>query len=322
MQTLEEHTEGKTIAGGYRVERFSVDKLNDLVYLHMAVYDKLLSRDFLLKKYNTAFTVVTYVGYLAYDQTDLPVAFYGVLPCFIEHGGRLTLAAQSADTMTHPAHRNKGLFVALAELTYNLCRTEGIRLVFGFPNQNSLPGFINKLGWEAVGCLERFTIPVKAIPLEKLAAKFSTAKLVYDAYLNLVIKTEKQPSGICNSVLGEGYGGVYRDEEFLTYKGYTYTHTVQIGQAKVWFKIKNGLIVGDITGLADNMDEVMAKLRKLSNRLGLQQVQFQVCAKSRLYNILKKYAEPAPSFTIAIKDMGSGIPADKLVFTFADIDIF
>ena len=51
MQTLEAHTEGKTIAGGYRVERFSVDKLNDLVYLHMAVYDKLLSRDFLLKKY-------------------------------------------------------------------------------------------------------------------------------------------------------------------------------------------------------------------------------------------------------------------------------
>ncbi|RWY55700.1 GNAT family N-acetyltransferase [Mucilaginibacter gilvus] len=322
MQTLEEHTDDKAISGGYRVERFSVDKLNDLVYLHMAVYGKLLSRDFLLKKYNTAFTVVTYIGFLAYDQTDLPVAFYGVLPCFVEHGGRLTLAAQSADTMTQPEHRNKGLFVALANQTYSLCRAEGIRLIFGFPNQNSLPGFINKLGWEAVGCLERFTIPVKAIPLEKFATKFNVAKPFYDAYLKLVIKAEKKPSGINNSVLAEGYGGVYRDEEFLTYKAYTYTHTVQVGQARVWFKIKNGLIVGDITGLADNMDEVMAKLLKLTKRLGLQQLQFQVCAKSRLYAMLKKYGEPIPSFTVAIKDMGSGIPADKLAFTFADIDIF
>nr|WP_294945226.1 GNAT family N-acetyltransferase [uncultured Mucilaginibacter sp.] len=321
MQTLEEHIDRKISACGYRVERFNVNKLSCLAYLHMAVYGSLPPKGHFLKKYNTAFTVVSYTGYLAYDVSDLPVAFYGVIPCFVEYNSNLVLAAQSADTMTHPAHRNKGLFVALAELTYALCRKEGIRLVFGFPNQHSGHGLLNKLGWETAGCLERFIIPVNAAPLEKIAAKFSLLKPLYGAYVINIIKP-KQQTGIGNSVLAEGHAGVYRDEDFLTYKTYNNTYTIQIGQAFVWFKIQNGLIVGDILGIDDNIDEVMASLLKLTRKLGLRQLQFQVSVKSKLYNLLKNYTEPVPSFTIAIKEMGSGIPAGKFAVTFADIDIF
>ncbi|TFF38220.1 GNAT family N-acetyltransferase [Mucilaginibacter psychrotolerans] len=321
MQTLKAPTDRKTFDGKYRIERFNVDKLSCLSYLHMAIYGKLLPQDYFLKKYNTAFTVVTYTGFLAYDDKGLPVAFYGVIPCFIEHQGKLVLAAQSADTMTHADHRQKGLFVELAKRTYALCKKEGIRLIFGFPNQNSLPGFINRLGWQEAGALQRFTIPVKGLPLEKAAGKLKL-KGLYTAYCKTAMRRRQPKNGIPNSVLAEGYGGVYRDAEFLAYKNYSDTYTLQIGHALVWFKIQNGLIVGDMSGYADNFETVMSGLQKLCRTLGLSQMQFQVNTKSKLHSLLRAYGEPIPSFVIAIKDLGSGIPPEKLTFTFADIDIF
>lgn len=321
MQTLAELIDNSALATGYRLERFSVDKLDCLCYLYTAVYGKLPPKERFLKKYNTGFTVVSYTGFLAYDSDGLPVAFYAVIPCFIEYNGHLVLAAQSTDTMTHPGHRNKGLFVALAELTYNLCRKEGIRLVFGFPNQNSLPGFINKLGWQQVGQMECFTMPVKAIPLEKIAAKLAPFQPLYKLYVKLVL-CKAQNGGIANSVLEESYAGVYRDEEFLAYKTYNETYSIKIGEVSVWFKIQNGLQVGDVLGPLDNFDNVMKQLLQLTRKLGLGQLQFQVSEKSKLHLVLKRYAVRVPSFVMGVKDLGSGILLHKLAFTFADIDIF
>src|SRR6187402_3609887 len=124
-------------SAGYRIERLTEELLADLTSLHQAVYQKKIALDFFKRKYNTAFTGAMYVGFLAYDGNQ-PAAFYGVIPCFINCKGNSMLAAQSADTMTHPDHRGKGFFTELAELTYQLCRTEGIQVLFGFPNQNSL----------------------------------------------------------------------------------------------------------------------------------------------------------------------------------------
>ena len=321
MQTLAEPIDPITIAEGYRVERFSVDQLDCLCYLFTAVYGKLPPKQRFLKKYNTAFTVVNYTGFFAYSADGLPVAFYGVIPCFIEYNGHLVLAAQSADTMTDPAHRNKGLFVALAELTYSLCRKEGIRLIFGFPNQHSLPGFINKLGWQQTEQLEHFTIPVKTIPLEKLTAKFSLLKPLYQIYVRLMLSNAEK-GGIVNSALAESYAGVYRDEEFLAYKTYNETYHIKIGEITVWFKIQNGLQVGDVLGPLDKFDSLMKQLLKLTRKLGLSQLRFQVSGKTKLHFVLKRYAVQVPSFIVGVKDLGSGIPLQKLVFTFADIDIF
>ena len=126
----------------YPMQRLSVTNLGDVAKLHTAVYGKKPSFNFFLK-YDTAFTGTSYIGYLAYDK-GTPIAYYGVIPCFMRIKGKVILAAQSADTMTHPQYRKQGLFAQLAKLTYELCEKEGIRLFFGFPNQNSLPGFIKR----------------------------------------------------------------------------------------------------------------------------------------------------------------------------------
>ena len=41
----------------------------------------------------------------------------------------------------------------------------------------------------------------------------------------------------------EGFGGIYRDDHYLKYKTYSDTQVLKIGNAKVWIKIQNGLIV-------------------------------------------------------------------------------
>ena len=59
-----------------------------------------------------------------------------------------SILALSCDTMTHPAYRKQGMFTTLAEELYaELAERSGITTVWGFPNANSHPGFVGKLGW-------------------------------------------------------------------------------------------------------------------------------------------------------------------------------
>ena len=126
-----------SIHNEYRVERLGSDRLPDLELLHKEVYGRWPAKNYFPRKYDTAYTGISYIGFIAYGPDGLPAAYYGVLPCFMQLGGKQFLAAQSGDTMTHPGHRHKGLFVALANRTYELCRQKGIQLIYGFPNQNS-----------------------------------------------------------------------------------------------------------------------------------------------------------------------------------------
>ncbi|MBX7203773.1 MAG: GNAT family N-acetyltransferase, partial [Bacteroidia bacterium] len=106
----------------YRIERISEERLKDLIQLYKASFGKTYPINYLKNKFNTQYTGVSFVGYLAYDPAGQPAAYYGVFPCHIRYNGRQILSAQSGDTMTHPAHQGKGLFTKLAKLTYELAK--------------------------------------------------------------------------------------------------------------------------------------------------------------------------------------------------------
>ncbi|WP_413668496.1 GNAT family N-acetyltransferase [Mucilaginibacter sp. Mucisp86] len=306
----------------YRIERLTGERLADMTSLHKAVYGKTLPSDFFSRKYNTAFTSVMYTGYLAYAG-NVPAAFYGVIPCFIECDGHPVLAAQSADTMTHPDHQGKGLFITLAQRTYELCHKEGIQILFGFPNQNSLPGFVNKLNWQVSAQMECFIIPVKALPLERLANKFPVLNGLYRFYAkNLIKRYESPQKGITSSLINEGFYSLHRDSSYLSHKTYTESFTIKTGNSSVWFRIAGGMVIGDIDFVTDDLSDIIPRLKKIAGRLGLQKLQFQADKRSELNAFLKLHAEPIPSFPVIVKDLSSRTPLDKLAFAFADIDIF
>lgn len=310
-------------SNGYRIERLTETRLADLTGLHEAVYQKPIAPDFFRQKYNTAFTGVMYIGFFAY-QDNQPAAFYGVIPCFMNCKGQSVLAAQSADTMTHPDHRGKGLFIELAELTYKLCCIEGIRILFGFPNQNSLPGFVNKLDWQVSGNMECFIIPVKALPLERLANKVSFLKGVYSSFVKHKLKNYLSPrNGISSSVIDEGYSGIRRDRDYLIYKiAYANSFTIKVDNTMVWFKINDGMVIGDIDLALDDLDNIIPHLQKIARKLGLKKITFQADKRTVLNMLLKNHAQPIPSFPVITKTLGEGLQPDKMAFAFADIDIF
>lgn len=76
-------------------------------------------------------------------------AIYAVFPVAMKVDGRRTLGVQSLDTLTDAAYRGKGLFVRMAKANYERCAREGVEIVYGFPNGNSVHGFLTKLEWKS-----------------------------------------------------------------------------------------------------------------------------------------------------------------------------
>jgi hypothetical protein len=306
----------------YTVKRLSINSIADLARLDALVYQRKPAIGFFLKKYNTVYTGVNYIGFIAYNNQNQPIAFYGVIPTLLWYNGRTILVAQSVDAMTHSEYRNMGLFTELANLTDDLCRKENIQLVFGFPNQNSYPGLI-KLHWHITDTMDRFTIPVKCIPLEKIVHKYPFLKPVYDQYKKWVLKSYlNQQQGVASSVLVDGYNGIFRNDKYLQYKTYSPTLVIQIDNSFFWIKPQNGLQIGDIAGIANNFDQTMKKLIVLARKLGLTQIHFQVSPQTQLHTLFAQRYAATPSFAVMFKDLGADIDTDKIKFTLADIDIF
>src|SRR5215203_6065123 len=116
----------------YGIEQLSKNRLSDLATLYRSVYGHWKAKNYFKEKYDTAYTGAENIGFIAYDLVRNPVAFFGVLPCFIQNEGKIITAGQASDAMTHAAHRYKGIFVELVGRTLALCRENKIKFVFGF----------------------------------------------------------------------------------------------------------------------------------------------------------------------------------------------
>jgi hypothetical protein len=307
----------------YSIVRLSSENIKDLAKLHSQVYATKIDEEYFSKKYNTAYTGVEHIGFLAYNKHNEVVAYYGVIPCFIKSGDELILAAQSTDTMTHPEHRYKGMFVELSTITFNLCVESGIRIVFGFPNENSYHGAVMKLGWQETEKMNLFTIAVNTLPLYSFFKKMKIEKL-YKAYSEFVLKkTATSLHGIPNSVIKDGYAGVYRNEDYLRYKTFTPTKVLKIGESKIWISSKHNLLIGDMESVDENnFAEALQQLKSIARKSGIKKVQFLCCTGTSLNKLFESTFTPEKSFPVLFQNFGSPISLHKIKFTLADIDIF
>ena len=323
MQILKEII-SETVSQEYVITRLSKANLADVATLHAAVYGVAAEEGYFLKKYDTAYTGVENVGFIAYNMNKIPVAYYGVIPCFIQYENKTVLAAQSADTMTHPMYRYKGMFVELSNRTFDLCRELGILLVFGFPNQNSYHGAVNKLGWKMTGTMTCFVIPVKTLPLESFSKRVGILNKLYKRYSHFVVSKKLLPvNGVANSVREDGFAGVWRNGEYLNYKTYNPTKVIRVGDAKIWISDRHGLVIGDMEGINEmNFNNVISELKRITRRLGMRQLQFHCSPGTSLHDLFATKYKATPSYPMLFQDFGSAISPEKIRFTFADIDIF
>ncbi|MBC7603792.1 MAG: GNAT family N-acetyltransferase [Ramlibacter sp.] len=89
------------------------------------------------------------------------VGQYALWPTQLRLGTELVSGAQSLDTMTHPDFRGQGMFTVLAEECMRYAAARGVEALYGFPNDNSQPGFVRKLDWDCTGLVPMWIRPLR-----------------------------------------------------------------------------------------------------------------------------------------------------------------
>jgi predicted N-acetyltransferase YhbS len=279
------------------------------------------------KKYATEKFGLKNLGFLAISENNEAAAYYGAFPIVMDYQGKSILVAQSGDTMTHPNHQKKGLFIMLAKETYKEAANLGVKLIYGFPNQNSYPGFKNKLNWVFTGNLRKFIIKNKTLPLNELATKFKFLESIYRAYLQRRFKgnwIEIENPLLQKFNVSANIGQVKHDKHFFTYKLQNpMVCALQVDGFLLFLKFSGHLMVGDVVPFEENkLDAFLKVIQKVGQISGSSKTVFQVTSNHWLYPLLKQKMEEQEGLPIGFLNFDESIDIHQIAFTFADIDTF
>jgi hypothetical protein len=306
----------------YRFERLSANNLGDLLILYADAFKVSVELSYLEKKYNTKPLGAQWIGFIAYDVDDYPAAYYGVFPIRVMMNNTVVLAAQSGDTMTHSKHRKKGLFIHLAQKTFELAKEEGIQFIFGFPNENSLPGFL-KLGWKISHDLNLYRLNVSTIPLSKIAKKFNLFKKPYAKLCNVILNKYKLKNQFPFSSHDSSDYYVLHDSLFFDYKAYYDRYLLRLKHGLAWIKFDGRIQVGDIQCKSDDdFNRLIKQIKWLAFWCGASQIDFHVSPNSSWDHKMNKISAPMKGLRASYFDLGSNLPIDKVLFTLSDADTF
>lgn len=118
-------------------------------------------------------------------------ALYTMFGVEMKLGDQHVLAAQSIDTMTDEEYRGMGLFISLARFLYNESQQKNVKFVYGFPNSNSISGFIKKLNWKEI---DEVPFIVKPLRTKYLLSKFIKIKFLQKITPDFSIRRNKKIS--------------------------------------------------------------------------------------------------------------------------------
>tara|TARA_B100000683_G_scaffold205990_1_gene199739 strand:+ start:63 stop:983 length:921 start_codon:yes stop_codon:yes gene_type:complete len=225
----------------YRIERFSIDKIDDFLWLFEESFNTLPIKSRFLKKFDTEYVGISHIAFIAYDLNNLPAAFYGIFPCVYNLNGKKCLGAQSGDTMTHPNHRKKGLFYELAKRTYNQAKDLGVNYIYGVPNGNSYHGF-KKMGWSTPYTITEFEKKLNPTIISKISKRLAPNWFKERVNENWLKKSIKGPIK-CSR---EGGFHVLRNHDYYNYKKYNKNDVLGFKSGQAWMSYKYfDLVLGD-----------------------------------------------------------------------------
>ena len=81
------------------------------------------------------------------EDGDRIVSTASMTPKRMKIMGREVLAAETGDTFTLPEYQGRGIFTSLVKSTTAEAVKKGVNFIYGLPNNDSLPGYINKLDY-------------------------------------------------------------------------------------------------------------------------------------------------------------------------------
>lgn len=118
------------------------------------------------------------------------IGFYTGLPTRMRLGPEVISGIQSMDTLTHPDYQRQGIFITLAEACYALAKGRGFEMIYGFPNANSYPGFVNRLNFDHCGDFGDWVRPIRPSGYLRLPPA------LHKALILLRLHGQKEPVGV------------------------------------------------------------------------------------------------------------------------------
>ena len=307
----------------YSFKKISSSYLTDISKLYEDCFNLKVNVSELKQKYDTSVFGESYTGFIALDEDREVGAYYGVFPLIVNCKGKEYLVGQSGDTMTAVNHRKKGLFTKLAKETYQLCEELNMAFVFGFPNENSLPGFEKKLGWKFYGNMQMFTFHDSfLIPYCELASKFKSIQSPYKSFIKkkmskYLISEDELNLSTNNSVV--------KDKRFFHYKmkNSNDIYLIKINDFKMVIKAKPHLMIGDVEPFEkDRLDQFLNTIKSLQRIVKAKKAQIIISENHWLYSILSEVEKPSASLPVGFYKINSVIDYSEISFSLLDYDTF
>jgi hypothetical protein len=311
----------------YELNRISEKSYPQIKSLIKKCFHQFISLDFVKNKYKTEGFGAKDIGYFAVTSQNEFSAYYGVFPITLTFDNKDFLVAQSGDTMTSPAHQKKGLFTKLALETYRLAEKEGVQMVFGFPNENSVHGFKTKLNWSFNQEMEQFKLRGSKLPICEISSKNLTLNSFYQKFVKNKIKKYKlelTKEHISTFSIKTSKGFIKKDINFFEYKlNNLENHLIQINGFDLLIKANGHLKIGAVGYFNElKLNDFNKTIRELASKLFCKKIIFTMSKNHWLYDFLIKDYNPEKSLPIGFFEINREINIQQIEFTFADYDTF
>lgn len=305
------------------IRELDSENLVDLIPLYREVFGKKTDRAYLEAKYDTSYLGTPLFGHLAYDPGGRPVAFHGAVPFRLELDGLPFIGAQYGDAMTLREAAGQGLFTRLGRLTDERLLDFGIQFIYGFPNQNSEYGYLNKLDWQEVHRMRCYTIPVVTVPLEKLSRTVSAGPAYQQRIRDRLAGHIRPGLELPNSVAGAGVVCSRRDRAFFSYKSFTNNFVIEVAGVAMWIKTEGGLLIGDMELRPEaRILAAVAELKRLARSHGITKITYQASPGTEIETIFARHFDGFDSWVLGGKSFDREIPIESLRCTYGDLDTF
>jgi hypothetical protein len=265
------------------------------------------------------------VGFIAYDLNGYPAAFYGIIPMIGKYNGESILIGQSADTLTHPNHQKKGLFVYLANKTYKLAKQEGVKFLYGLPNSNSYPGFINKLNWTYQDDIYIYSISIFQFPFAKIFQLTKVSNYFFKYYIDLItfifwhqqlnfLNVIKETENNCSI-------RILYDEIYFGYKKYGGgSKILKVSETStILFKVKGKLKIGFLSHNINLDSKLKMKLKFFAFFCGCNEIEYKSNFSNKLSN---KFFNFRTGSEVITKSLDNDFDNFKIKINYFDFDTF
>lgn len=307
----------------YNFLKLDETKIKDLIFLYQLCFGFKPSEDELVSKHLNCNGEHKFIGFIAYTKENTPAAYYGVFPQIVKYENKDYLVAQSGDTMTHPEHQKKGLFISLAKHTFEHCKTININAIFGFPNQNSYPGFIQKLEFKELDRLNGYSFYENHFEYVRL---FKFMNLRYNRFIIRIMKLIfKSGSPFENSNYQSDCAFVKHDDIYFNSKKKKSNLLLNIKGINVFLKINgNTISIGDIeTDNVQKIKKIISLLKKCCFIFGLRFVNFDLSPSSFLSEkLIQLEPRKFESNRSILLKLNLNLPFNSIEFLGSDIDVF